>query len=97
LVKINEGVDVVNLVAGSAEFERQRAGDGSRGLRGQKRIHLPLDRKLLSLQLPHSQRSFLEDKVTTRRTRLVLVPDIPNHVDLKKEKICVVSDIVNIL
>ena len=43
IIKIDEGVEVINLVVGSAEFEGQRRGAGSQGFLGQNRLHLSLD------------------------------------------------------
>lgn len=62
VVKIDECVDVVDLVAGVAEFQREDGGGGSQGFLSHNGIHLSLDGRLLRLQLPDSQSRFLHDR-----------------------------------
>lgn len=60
IIKFDKRVDVVDLLIGGAEFDGQRSGGGSQRFLGQKGVHLPLDCRLLGLQLPYSQSGFLE-------------------------------------
>lgn len=62
IIKINKGVEVINLIIGGAEFQRQDRGGGSQGLLGQNWLHLSLDPRLLRLQLPYNQSRFLQGK-----------------------------------
>lgn len=62
IIEIDKGVDVINLVVGSAEFDGQGGGGRSQGFLGQNRLHLSLDRSLLRLQLSYSLGRFLEGK-----------------------------------
>lgn len=76
IIKIDKGVDVINLVICSPEFGGQWGGGGSQGFFGQNRLNLSLDRRLLRLQFSYSLSRFLEGKsvksvlLITRQTRL---------------------------
>lgn len=54
VIKIDQCVDVVDLVVGVAEFLRKHGGGGSQGFLCQNVIHLSLDSRRLRLQLPDS-------------------------------------------